>query len=54
MKLSQLSSMAVEARGLVKIFGRTGNDFWLSLIGALVIMAVFSFITVKAYTRKAA
>jgi ABC-2 type transport system permease protein len=34
--------------------GRTGNDFWLSLIGALVIMAVFSFITVKAYTRKAA
>jgi ABC-2 type transport system permease protein len=34
--------------------GKTGNDFWLSLIGALVIMAVFSFITVKAYTRKAA
>ena len=34
--------------------GRTGNDFWLSLIGALVIMVVFSFITVKAYTRKAA
>jgi ABC-2 type transport system permease protein len=34
--------------------GRTGNDFWLSLIGALVIMAVFSFITVRAYTRKAA
>lgn len=34
--------------------GKTGNDFWLSLIGALVIMLVFSFITVKAYTRKAA
>lgn len=34
--------------------GKTGNDFWLSLIGALVIMAVFSFVTVKAYTRKAA
>jgi len=34
--------------------GKTGNDFWLSLIGALVIMAFFSFITVKAYTRKAA
>ena len=34
--------------------GRAGNDFWLSLIGALVIMVVFSFVTVKAYTRKAA
>jgi ABC-2 type transport system permease protein len=34
--------------------GTTGSDFWLSISGALVIMAVFSFITVKAYTRKAA
>ena len=34
--------------------GKTGSDFWLSLVGALVIMAVFSFVTVKAYTRKAA
>jgi ABC-2 type transport system permease protein len=34
--------------------GRTGKDFWLSLIGALIIMAVFSFLTVRAYTRKAA
>lgn len=34
--------------------GKTGKDFWLSLIGALVIMLVFSFITVKAYIRKAA
>ena len=34
--------------------GKTSNDFWLSIIGALVIMAVFSFVTVKAYTRKAA
>jgi ABC-2 type transport system permease protein len=34
--------------------GRTGKDFWLSLVGALVIMAVFSFLTVRAYTRKAA
>jgi ABC-2 type transport system permease protein len=34
--------------------GTTSNDFWLSIIGALVIMVVFSFITVKAYTRKAA
>jgi ABC-2 type transport system permease protein len=34
--------------------GKTSPDFWWSLIGALVIMTVFSFITVKAYTRKAA
>ena len=34
--------------------GRTGKDSWLSLVGALVIMAVFSFLTVRAYTRKAA
>jgi ABC-2 type transport system permease protein len=34
--------------------GTTSNDFWLSVIGALIIMAVFSFVTVKAYTRKAA
>jgi ABC-2 type transport system permease protein len=34
--------------------GKTSNDFWLSLIGASVIMAFFSFVTVKAYTRKAA
>jgi len=33
--------------------GKTGSDFWLSLSGALVIMLVFSFITVRAYTRKA-
>lgn len=33
--------------------GKTGSDFWLSLIGALVIMLVFSFLTVRAYTRKA-
>jgi daunorubicin/doxorubicin transport system permease protein len=34
--------------------GKTGSDFWLSVIGALVIMTFFSFITVKAYIRKAA
>jgi ABC-2 type transport system permease protein len=34
--------------------GKAGNDLWLCLAGALVIMAVFSFITVKAYARKAA
>lgn len=34
--------------------GKATHDFWLSLIGAITIMAVFSVITVKAYTRKAA
>jgi ABC-2 type transport system permease protein len=34
--------------------GKTSNDFWLSLIGATVIMLIFSFLTVKAYKRKAA
>ena len=34
--------------------GKATNDFWLSLAGALGIMIVFSFLTVKAYTRKAA
>jgi ABC-2 type transport system permease protein len=34
--------------------GRTSHDFWMSLFGALIIMAVFSVVTVKAYIRKAA
>jgi ABC-2 type transport system permease protein len=34
--------------------GRTGHDFWLCIFGALIIMAVFSVITVRAYIRKAA
>jgi ABC-2 type transport system permease protein len=33
--------------------GRTSHDFWLCLIGALAIMAVFSVVTVRAYIRKA-
>ncbi len=34
--------------------GKTGTDFWLSLVGGVVIMTVFSILTVRAYTRKAA
>lgn len=34
--------------------GKAGSDLWLSLFGALAIMIVFSTITVRAYTRKAA
>ena len=34
--------------------GKTSSDFWLTIAGALTIMAVFSVATVKVYTRKAA
>ncbi len=34
--------------------GKTSSDFWLSLVGAVVIMAIFSVATVRIYTRKAA
>ena len=33
--------------------GKTGPDFWWSLLGAFTLMAVFSVVTVRAYTRKA-
>jgi ABC-2 type transport system permease protein len=33
--------------------GKTSNDFWLTLVGAVTIMAVFSVPTVRVYTRKA-
>ncbi len=33
--------------------GTIGNDFWLSLIGALVIVAIFAPLTVRAYMKKA-
>lgn len=34
--------------------GKTSNDFWLCLFGAITIMIIFSAITVRVYTRKAA
>jgi ABC-2 type transport system permease protein len=33
--------------------GTIGHDFWLSLVGALVIVAIFAPLTVRAYMRKA-
>ena len=33
--------------------GTIGHDFWISLLGAAVIVAVFAPLTVKAYMRKA-
>jgi len=33
--------------------GTIGSDFWLSIVGALVIVAIFAPLTVQAYMRKA-
>jgi ABC-2 type transport system permease protein len=33
--------------------GKAGTEFWWSLTGAVVIMLIFAFITVRAYKRKA-
>jgi ABC-2 type transport system permease protein len=33
--------------------GTIGNDFWLSIVGALIIVAIFAPLTVQAYMRKA-
>jgi ABC-2 type transport system permease protein len=33
--------------------GAIGNDFWLSIVGAIVIVAIFAPLTVQAYMRKA-
>ena len=33
--------------------GSIGRDFWLSILGAAVIVAVFAPLTVRAYMRKA-
>ena len=33
--------------------GVIGNDFWFSLIGSLVVVAVFAPLTLAAYLRKA-
>lgn len=52
-EVNPVSHLVNAIRGLLEQ-GKTGNDFWMSLIGALVIMIVFSFVTVKAYIRKAA
>lgn len=34
-------------------YGTIGNDFWLSLVGALAVVAIFAPITLAAYMRKA-
>lgn len=47
-----VSHLITAVRDLVN-HGTIGGDFWLSIIGALVIVAIFIPLTVRAYMRKA-
>lgn len=47
-----LSHLIAAVRQLAN-HGAIGHDFWLCIVGALVIVAVFAPLTVRAYMRKA-
>lgn len=47
-----LSHLIAAVRQLAN-YGTIGHDFWLSLVGALIIVALFAPLTVRAYMRKA-
>lgn len=47
-----VSHLITAIRDLVN-YGTIGHDFWLSIAGALVILAIFVPLTVRAYMRKA-
>lgn len=51
-KVNPISHLITAVRELTT-HGTIGHDFWLSLIGALVIVAIFAPLTVRAYMRKA-
>ncbi|HVV26237.1 MAG TPA: ABC transporter permease [Candidatus Saccharimonadales bacterium] len=51
-KANPLSHLIAAVRQLAN-HGTIGSDFWLSLLGALVIVAIFAPLTVRAYMRKA-
>jgi ABC-2 type transport system permease protein len=50
--LNPISHLISAVRQLAN-YGTIGHDFWLSLVGALVIVAIFAPLTVRAYMRKA-
>jgi ABC-2 type transport system permease protein len=50
--VNPLSHLITAVRQLAN-HGTIGGDFWLSLLGAAVIVAIFAPLTVKAYMRKA-
>jgi ABC-2 type transport system permease protein len=51
-KINPISHLITAIRQLTT-HGTVGHDFWLSLVGALVIVAIFAPLTVRAYMRKA-
>ena len=50
--INPVSHLITAIRDLVN-HGTIGGDFWLSIVGALVILAIFVPLTVRAYMRKA-
>jgi ABC-2 type transport system permease protein len=46
-------SHLISATRQLYTFGTIGNDFWMSLLGAGIIVAIFAPLTVRAYMRKA-
>jgi len=51
-KVNPVSHLVTAVRELVNQ-GRVGHDFWMSLIGAAVVVLIFAPLTVRAYMRKA-
>lgn len=51
-KVNPISHLVSAVRELVN-HGAIGHDFWLSLLSALIIVAIFAPLTVRAYMRKA-
>jgi ABC-2 type transport system permease protein len=51
-KANPISHLISAIRQLAN-YGTIGHDFWLSLLGAVVIVAIFAPLTVRAYMRKA-
>jgi ABC-2 type transport system permease protein len=50
--VNPISHLIAAVRQLASL-GTIGHDFWLSLLGALIIVAIFAPLTVRAYMRKA-
>jgi ABC-2 type transport system permease protein len=51
-KANPISHLISAVRQLTTL-GTVGHDFWISIVGALVIVAIFAPLTVRAYMRKA-
>jgi ABC-2 type transport system permease protein len=51
-KVNPISHLISAVRQLTT-HGTVGHDFWLSIAGAFIIVAIFAPLTVKAYMRKA-